>query len=281
MGLTRCVFFYIYELLRLTMDRFNFTHQKFKKQTPERQQKWIIQWLTGIYQDVMHKKITHESFLCFFENYKHVLEWCGEPGLKRPADNNRQILEFLSDRIHIHRLKMGSSPKDHNLLPETRYHDRVSEKPWAPVFSHIIALDGLRSVFNTGSVFRICDAAGFASVLLGNTLGKENSGVRKTSMGAVEWIPQKHTKHLTDELIKYKKKGYQIIGVETVEGSSSYHEFKWHDRCVLVFGNEEYGISSTVLSVCDDFVYIKMHGRKNSINVANAVSVICFDIACR
>jgi 23S rRNA (guanosine2251-2'-O)-methyltransferase len=48
---------------------------------------------------------------------------------------------------------------------------------------------------------------------------------------------------------------------------------------VVVFGNEEYGISSHVMPMVDDIVHIPMFGRKNSLNVANAVAVILFQIA--
>ncbi len=47
---------------------------------------------------------------------------------------------------------------------------------------------------------------------------------------------------------------------------------------MLVFGNEEYGISSHVMPMVDAIVHIPMFGKKNSLNVANAVAVILFQI---
>jgi len=234
-----------------------------------------------MYDELLRDKITEPGFHAFFKNYKTVLEWCGEPGLKKPGDQKKQRVEFIADRIQIHRQKTKLHMKDHQLLPETYYDDRLSDSPWTPVYSHIIALDGFRSVFNTGSVFRICDAAGFASVLLGNTLGKEHPGVRKTSMGSVNWIPQDHTDNLAQALKEYSASDYRIIGVETISGSISYTDYRWPEKCVLVFGNEEYGLSTSVITACEDFVHIPMYGRKNSMNVANAVSVICFAMTAR
>nr|NJM04722.1 RNA methyltransferase [Desulfobacula sp.] len=47
-----------------------------------------------------------------------------------------------------------------------------------------------------------------------------------------------------------------------MEKARAFHEFPWQDNTILVFGNEEYGISSHVLAVCDDFVHIPVFGKK-------------------
>ncbi len=142
-----------------------------------------------------------------------------------------------------------------------------------------LALDGLRSLFNTGSIFRTCEAAGFNSIILGNMPGKEHPGVQKTAMGAHKWIDQEKTEDLAQTLIDKKLEGFQIIGIETIKDSISCHDFAWEKNTIVVFGNEEYGISSHVMDSCDKIVSIPMFGRKNSLNVANAVAVICFQIA--
>jgi tRNA G18 (ribose-2'-O)-methylase SpoU len=42
----------------------------------------------------------------------------------------------------------------------------------------------------------------------------------------------------------------------------------------LIFGNEEFGISNQILSQVDHLVEIPLVGLKNSLNVANAFSII-------
>ena len=80
-------------------------------------------------------------------------------------------------------------------------------------------------------------------------------------------------------MLDKKEAGFQIVGVETMESSLAFNDFAWQKKTILVFGNEEYGISSHVMAVCDEIVHIPMFGRKNSLNIANAVSVICFHVA--
>jgi len=130
-----------------------------------------------------------------------------------------------------------------------------------------------------GSIFRTCDAAGIQSLILGNTLGKEDPRVQKTAMGAHKWISQETTSDLAQTLLEKKSQGFQIIAVETAVGSVPCHEFAWPSKGVVVFGNEEYGISSHVMPMADHIVHIPMFGKKNSLNVANAAAVILFQIA--
>jgi len=259
---------------------FPFTKKKFESLSVNNRHKWIIKWLSQIYQEIAANRFNEKSCIFFFENYVNVLQWMGETPCSIPDNFETKILiEFVSDSIHRHRIKAGLHPKDHDLLPQVMCADRKFSKKHLPVFQYHIALDGLRGLFNTGSIFRTCDAAGFQSIILGNTPGPEHPVVRKTSMGASDWVQFTKTDDLAANLYDMKKKGLKITGIETVKDSESYTDYNWQEKGVVVFGNEEYGISSHVMRVCDDFVHIPMFGIKNSINVANAVSIIVFHIA--
>ena len=183
---------------------------------------------------------------------------------------------YVSDAIHFHRQAAGMVAKDHNLLEPVKTGDRAESKGLAPDMEYQVALDGLRSLFNVGSIFRTCEAVGVTTIILGNTLGKENPRVRKTAMGAQEWITQEKTQDLAQTLTKKKAQGFRIIGVETMAGSAPCHGYAWPRKAVLVVGNEEYGISPHVLRVVEDMVHIPMYGRKNSLNVANATTAILY-----
>jgi len=187
-------------------------------------------------------------------------------------------LESISNRIHFHRSAIGIPVRDHDLLETIQTND-VPAPFLQPGFNCHLALDGLRSLFNVGSIFRTCEAAGFKSIILGNTLGKEHPGVKKTAMGAHKWVEQENTKDLALTLLEKKEKGFHIIGVETTKEALPSYDMPWEDNTILVFGNVEYGISSHVRKSCDAFVHIPMFGRKNSLNVANAAAVICFQVA--
>lgn len=203
--------------------------------------------------------------------------------VKKKPDGHaiRPWVEFVSDAIHLHRVKAGIYPKDHDLLDSASINvlnNDLSSKKIKTLDYHI-ALDGFRSLFNVGAIFRNCDAAGFKSIILGNTPGGENASVKKTSMGASSWVFSEKTDDLSLTLMDKKNNGYAIIGIETIQTSENYNSFNWPKKAVIVLGNEEYGISRHVLRICDYLVHIPMFGKKNSINVANAAAVIMFHVA--
>ncbi len=261
------------------MDTFGFTKKKFLSQSYENRQRHIIKWLSSFYQILTANRVSQKTLIFFTEQYNQILSWTEMEPFSRPESNTTRLwIETVSDQIHFHRTCTGKPIRDYDLLGKIQTMD--SKIPYDPIDINChIALDGMRSLFNIGSIFRTCEAAGFNSIILGNTPGKEHPNVQKTAMGAHKWIDQIKTDDLAQTLLDKREEGFQIIGVETVEGSLAFKDISWQKKTIVVFGNEEYGISSHVMAVCDQFANIPMFGRKNSLNVANAVSVICFHIA--
>ena len=260
------------------MDTFGFTQKKFLCLAEKNQHRHIIGWLSAFYQKVATNRVETAAFEDFCSRYETIIRWIHLPLAPRPAHGTRPWIEYISDAIQFHRKAAGTSLRDDTLLDPITFRDRTTPDVKLPNIHYQVALDGLRSLFNVGSIFRTCDAAGIRSVILGNTLGKEHSQVQKTAMGAQEWISQEKTSDLAQTLVEKKSQGFRIIAVETAVSSVPCHEFAWPPKGVVVFGNEEYGISSHVMPMVDDTVHIPMFGKKNSLNVANAVAVILFQI---
>lgn len=262
------------------MDNFPFTKKKFLTLPPARRHKWITLWLKQIYEDLIADRLTDKTLELFYRNYKMINSWMQKPFLLAVQLLERQNwIEFVSDRFHEHQKQRGLGLSEPDFLPRVLKGDKGSDDPLPPRLTYKVALDNLRSAFNIGSIFRLIDAAGFESVIMGQkTPGKEHHQVSKTAMGSQAWIPQEKADNLSEKLSSLKNAGYQIIGVETVENSWTYLEFPWPEKGVVVLGNEEYGLSKNVMTVCDEFVHLPMFGKKNSLNVANAFAVIAFHI---
>ncbi len=262
------------------MDSFPFTRKKLLSLPPARRHKWIANWLREIYVALIAEKVSETSFRLVLKNLEQLRTWIGFSGATVDHHESRKKwLEFISDAFHEHQKETGLGLAEHDLLPNVLKGDTYSRQPWIPSIPYQAALDNLRSAFNVGSIVRLIDATGFESITMtSKTPGLENRQVEKTAMGAAGWIPQKKSDQMPEDLIALKDQGYRIIGVETVADSSSYLSYPWPQQGVVVMGNEEYGISESVLHTCDDFVHIPMAGSKNSINVANAFAVIAFHI---
>lgn len=262
------------------MDAFPLTREKLLKQPVARRHKLVCQWLKSQYLQTLETPRSQKEMAYFLANYLQLLQWLGESTLLCEPQSQREILEFLSDRYHYHKQKSGIGFAEHNLLPRVIRGDKPGDAPWKASLSYRVALDNIRSAFNVGSIVRVADAVGFEGVITGGmTPNMEHPQVIKTAMGCTDWIPREHAEHLPDLLEHLKTQGSSIIGIETVAGSHNHIAFPWPSKGVVVMGNEEYGLSTPVLAVCDSFVHLPMQGRKNSINVANAFAVIAFHIA--
>ena len=262
------------------MKAFPFTEKKFRTLSSTGQHRWLINWLGSVYQALTTNRISPSDLALFTREYGKILGWMNsQPCSALPDTKETRIwMEFISNAIHHHRMEMGLFPRDHDLLPRVITGDKKKVLLSPPPFHYHMALDGLRSLFNVGGIFRTCDAGGFQSLILGNIPGGDHPTIQKTSMGTSAWMPHQTTPDLAGDLLDMKKKGFSIIGIETTENSCSHAVYPWPDRAITVLGNEEYGISSHVMQVCDSFVHIPMLGRKNSINVVSAASVIVFHI---
>lgn len=246
-----------------------------------RRHKWVADWLRKIYADILESRCSEKSLELFFADYMKIRAWLQAPvDSARKPESHRKWLEFVSQGFHEHLKLSGKGLSEANFLPRVSRGDSASGGPWKPSVNYRVAMDNIRSAFNVGSVLRVADAVGFESVLLSaKTPGNGHLQVVKTSMGCAGWIPQKRYARLHAALGRAKREGYSVIGIETVPESSAYTEFPWPDKGIVVLGNEEYGISEDVLRACDDFVHLPMRGFKNSVNVANAFSVVAFHIA--
>lgn len=235
-------------------------------------------WLQDCFQTLRTGRVSSQQWQRFALEYATVLSWMGI-ALARPlpADTNvPECLAWVSDAIHSHRTGAGMVVRDHHMTRTMITGDRYAPAAEHPAMDYQVALDGLRSLFNIGAIFRTCEAAGVSTIILGNCPGGEDPRVRKTAMGAHQRISEEKTGDLAQTLLEKKKAGFAVIGMETVERSVPCHKFFWPPKAVLVFGNEEYGIAPHLLPVMDQCVHIPMFGTKNSLNVGAAVSAVLF-----
>ena len=261
------------------MDNFGFTRKKFNGLKADTQHRHLIKWLSRCYQSLRGNRVESAQFTAMVDQYNTALAWMELPPRPEPDSGGKAWFAFVSDAIHFHRTCLGQCPKDDGLLPLVSTADRTDSSPLSPRREIIVALDGLRSLFNVGSIFRTCDAAGVSGLILGNTPGGDHPRVAKTAMGTQEWMPQESVEDLYQALMDKKARGFTILGVETADGALPCQKVEWPDKLILVLGNEEYGLSPQTMAACDGFVTIPMFGRKNSLNVANAAAVVLFQAA--
>ena len=148
----------------------------------------------------------------------------------------------------------------------------------APQNAKVVVLDGVEDPHNVGSIIRTAVCAGFDAVILPKRRSAViNSTVEKSSAGAINHINLIIVNSLSGAIETLKKNNYWVIATEA-KGKDNYFEVDYtNSNIVIVMGSEKSGISKTLLNQADFRVKIPMFMNFNSLNVANAASIIIYE----
>ena len=142
-----------------------------------------------------------------------------------------------------------------------------------------LILHNIRSRFNVGAIFRTADAAGINKIYLcGITPSPPHHKIDKVALGAQKSILFEKYSQTVKLLKQLKSQDFQIIALEQSKKSIPYYKFKSKFPLALVLGSEVKGLPLKILKLCHKIVEIPMHGKKESLNVAIACGVVCFEI---
>lgn len=147
----------------------------------------------------------------------------------------------------------------------------------------VLILDNLRSVENTGSIFRTAEGLGVAKVIcVGTTptpldrFGRKRADFAKVSLGAEESLEWGYAKEIKEALRDLKEQEFQIIALEQTKVAQNIREFRTREQFALIVGNEVDGVSQEVLKLSDEIVEIPMQGQKESLNVSVSTGIALF-----
>ena len=156
----------------------------------------------------------------------------------------------------------------------------ITEYKEAKKFPVVVVLDNVRSLNNIGSIFRTADGFLLEAVYLcGITAKPPHREIRKTALGATETVQWKYFEHTIEAIHRLKEKGYTIIAIEQVEGSTSLDLFQSNPkgRYALIFGHEVKGVSQEVIDLSDYCIEIPQFGTKHSFNISVSVGIVLWD----
>lgn len=142
-----------------------------------------------------------------------------------------------------------------------------------------LACDSWTDPRNVGSAFRLADAFGISSLVLGGTTPHPpNRKIAKTARGTHAWVPFEVAEDLPAYLRRAKTAGWLPIGLEYTSHSRAIASFTWPPGrpLVLVAGSERGGIDPEVLAELSASVHLPMYGRNTSLNVATAVAAALY-----
>jgi 23S rRNA (guanosine2251-2'-O)-methyltransferase len=147
----------------------------------------------------------------------------------------------------------------------------------------LLVLDGVTDPGNLGALLRTAECAGVTGVVLPRHRSVHVSpAVTKTAAGAVEHLSMAIVGGLPTALSRLSRAGVLTIGLDAA-GSRSIFDLPPSVRgpVALVMGAEGRGLSQLVRHRVDMLVAIPLHGELNSLNVAAAGAVACFEVVRR
>lgn len=140
-------------------------------------------------------------------------------------------------------------------------------------------LDNIRSIHNTGSMFRTADGAGVRHLYLaGITATPDHSRLAKAALGAHEVVNWSYGPNAVELAGALRADGYQLWALEprTPSSPNGVTVDERPARLALVVGNERAGVDPGVMALCDGVLSLPMTGQKTSLNAAVAFGIAVY-----
>ena len=141
----------------------------------------------------------------------------------------------------------------------------------------VIVLDHVTDEGNFGAIVRSAEVVGASGIVVPKARSaKVGVGAFKTSAGAVLHLPIAQVPNLATALGRLKKAGFWVGGA-TEHAEQLAWDAPMAGRVALVMGSEGEGISRLVLERCDFTCKLPQRGVIESLNVAQATTVLAYE----
>lgn len=143
--------------------------------------------------------------------------------------------------------------------------------------SLVVLLDHVVDEGNFGAIVRSAEVVGASCVIIANArCASVGVGAYKTSAGAALHMPIVQVVNLARAIDELKEHGFWVIGASE-HAQQTVWDAPFTGKVCLIMGSEENGISSLVQKKCDFICKLPQRGRIESLNVAQAATVMCYE----
>jgi len=141
----------------------------------------------------------------------------------------------------------------------------------------ILFLSQINNPNNLGAVIRAAEAAGVQAIIIGrNSADPYSSKALRSAMGSAFRIPFWLDADLGDVIDLAKQKGFRLVGA-TLNGKTTYAEYDWKQKTLLVLGSEAHGIDPSLSEMLETDICIPMASTVESLNLAVAAGIMFFE----
>jgi 23S rRNA (guanosine2251-2'-O)-methyltransferase len=145
----------------------------------------------------------------------------------------------------------------------------------------VLLLDGITTPANVGMILRTATAAGVDGVVVPRRgVASIDPLVVKASAGVAFRAPILKVATAAEAAEALTAAGFQLVGL-AADAPSSLFESTWPEHVAFVLGSETAGVAPDVAEHIRSWVSIPMAGGVESLNVAAAAAVVCFELVRR
>lgn len=158
----------------------------------------------------------------------------------------------------------------------THYTSKFQTK----TFPITVVCENVNNAPNIGSLFRICDAFGIEKLIFcGDNLPIPSRKMQKTSRATEKYVNYEIIDTIVSVINKYKS-SHQLIALEITNSSKAIHQIQFNSSkpILLIIGDENFGISETILNQVDTCIHIDMFGKNSSMNVVQATNIALYEM---
>ncbi|MDH3679875.1 MAG: 23S rRNA (guanosine(2251)-2'-O)-methyltransferase RlmB [Acidimicrobiia bacterium] len=143
----------------------------------------------------------------------------------------------------------------------------------------LLVLDGVTDPGNLGAVLRTAECAGVTGVVLPRHRSVHlTPTVTKAAAGAIEHLPMAVVGGIPAALTRLAESGVTTVGLDAGGDRPLFGSLPAVDGVALVLGAEGRGLSRLVRERVDMLVAIPLRGGLNSLNIAAAAAIACFEV---
>ncbi len=186
----------------------------------------------------------------------------------QPGDRLTQLGRSTEHQGYL--AKMGPYP----------YRDPAELVSGKPASGTFVLLDGIQDPHNFGAIIRSAEVLGLQGVFVGkHRQAPVGSQVARSSAGAVNHLPIAQAENLVDWSRTLKSSfEYCLIGTHQ-DATVDIWDCDLTIPCVLIIGNEGFGIRPELSDLCDRLVRIPQTGKVQSLNAAVAAGILCYEVS--
>ena len=145
------------------------------------------------------------------------------------------------------------------------------------ISGNILILDNIQDPGNLGTIIRSAVAFSISTIIVSpDTVSIYNSKVLRSTQGLLFDV-NIIVRDISSAIDDLKQNGYKIYGTK-VDNGKNLKDIDSTNKYAVIMGNEGSGVNKDILDKCDEYIYIPMNEKCESLNVGVATSIIIYEM---